>query len=103
MQARIYQPSRSAMQSGTANTMSWILEFVPSSARKLDPLMGWTSSSDTRSQVQIAFDTQEAAVAYAKENDLAYQVLASNKRRIIKRRRGYAENFAYERRETWTH
>ena len=45
MRARIYQPAKTAMQSGTAKTTTWVLEFAPASAREVDPLMGWTSSS----------------------------------------------------------
>ena len=55
MRARIYQPARNAMQSGTANTKGWVLEFAPASAREVDPLMGWTSSSDTDTQVTLRF------------------------------------------------
>ena len=103
MHARIYQPARSAMQSGSAKSKKWILEFAPSSARKLDPLMGWTSSSDTRSQIQMVFDSREAAVAYARAHGLDYTVTAPNRRRPVIRPRGYGENFAHERRESWTH
>ncbi len=103
MHARIYQPARSAMQSGSAKSNRWIMEFAPNSARKLDPLMGWISSSDTRSQVQLIFDSCEAAVAYAKANGLAYSVSRPHRRRHVKRPRGYGENFAFERRESWTH
>jgi hypothetical protein len=67
MQARIYRPARTAMSSGTAKTREWILEFVPSSAREVDPLMGWTSSDDTQSQVKLRFDSKEAALSYAKD------------------------------------
>ena len=67
MQARIYRPARTAMSSGTAKTREWVLEFVPSSAREVDPLMGWTSSDDTQSQVKLRFDSKEAALSYAKD------------------------------------
>ena len=103
MEARIFQPARSAMQSGLANSKNWILEFVPSSMRKIDPLMGWTSSSDTQSQVRIAFDSCDAAIAYAKANDLNFVVSNPSRRRHKKRPRGYGENFAHDRRESWTH
>ena len=63
MSARIYKPARTAMSSGTAKTREWILEFVPSSAREIEPLMGWTSSDDTQSQVKLQFETKEAALA----------------------------------------
>ncbi|HUD50426.1 NADH dehydrogenase ubiquinone Fe-S protein 4, partial [Parvibaculum sp.] len=49
--ARIYKPSRNAMQSGKAKTKKWMLEFEASAARKVEPLMGWTSSPDTNTQV----------------------------------------------------
>lgn len=103
MQARIYQPARSAMQSGTANSNKWVLEFAPSSARKIDPLMGWTGSSDTQSQVKMTFDSKEAAIAYSKAQGLMVQVSSPNRRRAVKRPRGYGENFAFDRREAWTH
>jgi len=56
MRARIYQPARNAMQSGTAKTHQWVLEFAPASAREVDPLMGWTSSGDTQSQIRLRFE-----------------------------------------------
>ena len=65
MRARIYQPAKTAMQSGTAKTHHWVLEFAPASGREVDPLMGWTSSSDTQAQVRLRFDSREAAEAYA--------------------------------------
>jgi NADH dehydrogenase len=65
MRARIYQPARTAMSSGTAKTKHWVLEFPQTSAREVDPLMGWTSSSDMQTQVQMTFDTKEAALEYA--------------------------------------
>src|SRR5476651_2171764 len=74
MRARIYQPARNAMQSGRARTKLWLLEFEPHSAREIDPLMGWTSSSDMLQQVQLEFDTPDEAVAYAVKHGIAYQV-----------------------------
>ena len=66
MSARIYQPARTAMQSGTAKTKYWVLDFAPESARSVDPLMGWTSSSDTQAQVKLRFETKEEALEYAR-------------------------------------
>ena len=62
MRARIYKPSKTAMSSGLAKTKSWILEFTPESTSEIDPLMGWTSSGDTQSQVTLTFETKQAAV-----------------------------------------
>ncbi len=91
------------MQSGMATTNKWVLDFVPSSKRKLDALMGWTSSADTQSQVRITFETQEEAVRFAQARGLDYIVQEPKKRKPIMRQRGYAENFAYERKAPWTH
>ncbi|WP_425100264.1 ETC complex I subunit [Tropicibacter sp. S64] len=103
MRARIYQPSKTAMSSGQGKTRVWLLEFAPASARAVDPLMGWTSSNDTQSQVRLRFDSREAAEAYAKENGIDAQVFEPNKRRPNVRPRGYAENFAVDRKGAWTH
>lgn len=103
MRARIYRPARSAMQSGTANARQWILEFEPQTPRELDPLMGWTSSADTRAQVRLRFETEEAALAYAREHGIDATVERPKRRQPVVRPRGYGENFAPQRRETWTH
>lgn len=103
MSARIYQPARNAMQSGQAKTRQWVLEFLPETARKIDPLMGWTSSSDMNSQVRMSFDSKDSAVEFAKSNGMAYRVIDSHKRDAKVRQAGYAENFASDRRMVWTH
>jgi len=103
MNARIYQPARNAMQSGQAKTHSWVLEFAPVSARAVDPLMGWTSSSDTQSQVRMAFESQTAAEKYARDHQIDFVVTAPQKRAPVIRKGGYGENFATVRRATWTH
>lgn len=103
MQARIYQPARNAMQSGMGKTKVWILEFAPASTREIDPLMGWTSSSDTQTQVRLKFDSKEAALEYAKDNGIDAQVSEPNTRKQIVRAGGYGENFATSRRVPWTH
>ncbi|AKS47092.1 NADH dehydrogenase [Octadecabacter temperatus] len=103
MRARIYQPARTAMSSGTAKTKHWVLEFAQTSARDVDPLMGWTSSSDTQTQVKMSFDTKEAAVEYAAANGIDASLQEPKKRRANIRANGYAENFATNRRGAWTH
>lgn len=101
MSARIYSPAKTAMQSGKAKTGHWILEFEPQSRRKIDPLMGYTTSSDTRSQVRLTFDSMEEAIAYAEKNGIAYRLETpkESKRRQI----SYADNFRYDRKMPWTH
>ena len=103
MRARIYQPARNAMQSGTAKTRLWVLEFAPASAREVDPLMGWTSSTDTQSQVKLKFDTKEAAQDYARAHGIEAVVIEPKKRKPNIRPGGYGENFATNRRGAWTH
>ena len=103
MPARIYQPARTAMSSGTAKTRVWVLEFAPAEARSVDPLMGWTSSGDTQSQVRLQFDTREAAEEYARDHGIDALVQDPTKRKPNIRPGGYGENFATGRRGAWTH
>lgn len=103
MRARIFQPARTAMQSGTAKTKTWTLEFVPASARSVDPLMGWTSSDDMNSQVRLRFDSRDAAEAYAKAHGIDYTVSEPKPRKANIRPGGYGDNFATNRRGVWTH
>lgn len=103
MRARIYQPAKTAMSSGTAKTRVWLLEFLPQSPLDVDPLMGWTSSDDTQSQVRLQFDTREEAEEYAREHGIDAQVRLPNRRKANIRAGGYGENFATGRRGAWTH
>ena len=101
MLARIYRPAKTAMQSGKAKSRDWRLEFAPASARTIDPLMGWTSSSDMNGQVRLTFDSKEEAVAYAQRHEISFQLFEpKTPKRIIK---AYADNFAAGRRQPWTH
>ena len=102
MLARIYRPSKTAMQSGRAKAANWVLEFEPSDARRPDPLMGWTVTSDTESsQVKLTFETKDEAVRYADAHGIAFQLIdPAPTKRIIK---AYADNFAFGRRIPWTH
>jgi len=103
MRARIYRPAKTAMSSGTAKTRRWVLDFPQASARDIDPLMGWTSSSDTQSQVRLTFDSKEAALDYAKEHGIDAVVTEPKTRKVNIRPGGYGENFATSRRGVWTH
>ncbi|CUH63247.1 MAG: ETC complex I subunit [Pseudomonadota bacterium] len=103
MRARIYQPARNAMQSGMAKTRQWVLDYEPAEARDIDPLMGWTSSGDTQTQVRLKFDSKEAALEYAEEKGLEAVVLTPQTRKPNLRAGGYGENFATNRRGPWTH
>jgi len=101
MSARIYSPAKTAMQSGKAKTGHWVLEFDPEQPRKIDPLMGYTTSGDMKSQIRLTFHTLEEAIAYAQKNGIAYRVEEPKQPR--RRQISYAENFRYDRRTPWTH
>ncbi len=103
MRARIYQPAKTAMQSGTAKAKAWVLEFAPATARQIDPLMGWTGSDDTQSQVKLRFNSREAALEYAASKGIAADVIEPKTRKPVIRAGGYGENFATNRRGAWTH
>ena len=99
--ALIKRPPKSAMQSGLANTRNWVLEFAASSPREIEPLMGWTSSADTRRQVSLTFSSKEGAIAYAERHGIAYTVEEPKERQI--RPKSYADNFRFDRRVPWSH
>lgn len=101
MVARIYKPAKSAMQSGLGRTQEWVLEHEPGAAREVEPLMGWTSSTDMRGQVKLTFATKEEAIAYCERNGLPYEVSEPQPRKPI--RKAYADNFKFGRIGLWTH
>jgi hypothetical protein len=101
MLARIYQPARTAMQSGKARCKKWVLEYEPERPREIEPLMGWTASSDMRSQLGIEFDTKEEAVAYAEKHAIPYRVFEPHE--PTPKSRSYSDNFRFDRKTPWTH
>jgi NADH dehydrogenase ubiquinone Fe-S protein 4 len=100
MAARIYQPARTAMQQGMA-TRDWILEYEPDKPLTIEPLMGWTSSADTKSQLRLSFATKEEAVAFATRHGIAFRLEEPQKTAL--RPKSYAENFKFGRLDLWTH
>ena len=88
--AKIYKPTKTAMQSGNRNTKNWLLEFDTLNTG-IDPLMGWESSKDTMSEVKLEYSTREQAINYAKKNNINYYIIEPQKRKIIKK--SYAGNF----------
>jgi hypothetical protein len=96
MKAKIYQPTRNAMQSGDAHANHWKLEFEQEAPLYIEPLMGWTGMTDTTQQLSLWFDTQEEAVAYAKKNNIEVVVAKPKKEKVIKPK-SYSANFAYNK------
>lgn len=87
----IYQPAKTAMQSGKAKSGTWVVEFQEKYNRSTEPLMGWTSSKDTLTQLRLCFSSMEDAIAFAKREELRYTVVTPNKPKLIKK--SYADNF----------
>lgn len=95
MTAVIYQPAKTAMQSGRARTRQWRLEVSAERARNIDPLMGWTGIDGTANQVQMVFETREQAERFAKQHDIDYTVREPKARQM--KIKAYADNFAHNR------
>ena len=88
--AKIYKPTKTAMQSGNRNSKNWLLEFDTANTG-INPLMGWETSKDTMSEVKLEFKSREQAVNYAKENNIDFYIIEPQKRKIIKK--SYSDNF----------
>ena len=88
--AKIYIPTKNAMQSGLSKSNKWIIEFNTKNPG-INPLMGWESSTDTLSELKLEFATKELAIEYANKNKIDFEVVEPQKRKIIKK--AYADNF----------
>ena len=88
--AKIYKPSKTAMQSGLKKFDKWILEYFTEDP-SINPLMGWESSSDTFSEFKMDFTSKEKAIEYAKKNKIDFELIEPKKRKIIKK--SYSDNF----------
>ena len=93
--ARIYRPSKTAMQSGRAGTRRWVLEYEPATPREPDPLMGWSSAGDTLNEVRLKFATLEEAKEFAEKKGLEYTLVEPQERSF--KPKNYADNFRYDR------
>ena len=101
MTARIFRPAKNAMQSGRGKSKHWVLVFEPASARSIDPLMGYTSSTDMNSQVKLKFDSLEEAENYAQRKNIDYVVQQPHD--STPKKVAYSDNFKSDRRAPWTH
>ena len=101
MVARIYRRSSSAMQSGRGK-QCWVLDYAPETPKRVDSLMGYTSSDDMNSQIRLEFPTRDAAIRYADREGIDYRVVLSGVE-LPRRRISYSDNFAYDRKFPWTH
>ena len=88
--AKIYKPSKTAMQSGLKKFDKWMIEFITEDPGK-NPLMGWESSTDTYSELNLEFKSKDLAIEYAKKNNIEFELIEPKERKIIKK--SYADNF----------
>ena len=88
--AKIYKPTKTAMQSGTKKFDKWVIEFITDQPG-INPLMGWESSTDTSSELKLEFSSKELAVDYAKRNKINFEIIEPKLRKVIKK--SYADNF----------
>ena len=88
--AKIYKPSKTAMQSGVKKFDKWIIEFITEKPG-INPLMGWESSTDTSSELNLEFSSKDLAIEYAKKNKISYELIEPKIRKVIKK--SYADNF----------
>lgn len=97
--AKIYQPAKTAMQSGKGKTHHWVLEYEKPAPGTPDALMGWNTMSDTLTQVKLVFASKEEAIAYATAKKLTYSV--SEPKTAVVPPKAYAENFSNAKRKAW--
>ena len=88
--AKIYKPSKTAMQSGIKKFDKWIIEFITEKPG-INPLMGWESSTDTSSELKLEFSSKDLAIEYAKKNKINFELIEPKIRKIVKK--SYADNF----------
>ena len=88
--AKIYIPTKTAMQSGRGKLKKWVLEFLTKDS-SINPLMGWESSTDTLGEVVLKFSSKEKAIEYAKSNNISYTIVEPKKTKFVIK--SYADNF----------
>ena len=88
--AKIYLPSKTAMQSGRGKQKKWVLTFETKDP-SINPLMGWETSTDTLQEVTLKFPSKEKAIEYAKKNNISYNVIEPNRKEFVIK--SYADNF----------
>ena len=88
--ANIYKPTKTAMQSGFAKSEKWVIEYILDQTG-INPLMGWESSTDTLSELNLEFSSKDKAIEYAKKNKIEFEIVEENKRRVVKK--SYSDNF----------
>ena len=79
--AILYIPNKSPMQSGLGKTVKWLLQFETKDPTT-NPLMGWESSNDTLSELDLEFSSKELALEYAKKNKIEIEIIEPKKEKL---------------------
>jgi len=90
IKAKIYIPTKNSMQSGLGKADKWLIKFETKNSG-INPLMGWETSLDTISELNLEFSTKDLAIEYAKKNKIDFEIIDPQKRKTIKK--SYADNF----------
>ena len=88
--AKIYIPTKNSMQSGLGKADKWVIKFETENTG-VNPLMGWETSTNTLSELNLEFSTKELAIEYAKKNKINFEIIEPQKRKTVKK--SYADNF----------
>jgi len=88
--AKIFKPSKTAMQSGHGKSNKWIIEYITDDPG-INPLMGWESSSDTFTELNLEFQSKESAIEYAKKNKIDYEIIEPKEKKMVIK--SYSDNF----------
>jgi len=93
---RIFIPRKNAMQSGTSNLHMWSMDF-DNRERWENPLMGWSSTGDPLSNMNVEFNTKEEAIEHCEKNGWKWFVDAQEKPKK-ERVKNYGVNFSWDKR-----
>jgi hypothetical protein len=90
VRVRIHQRGRCVMQAGRFHAQDWLIEFEPQCKPDLEPLMGWTESSDPfNSAAELRFSDMKSAIAFAVRRGWQFSVHRPEERKIV--RQSYTE------------
>lgn len=92
IKVKIYQPTKNAMQSGTAKD-AWFISFPVDETKYHYSLMNWPGSEDMLQELggRLKFPSKEEAIKFAERKKWQYKIIEPKEK--IYRPKSYAENF----------
>ncbi len=91
MKVKIFQPAKSAMQSGKKKSEWLLVPLEENNSRSINKLMGWVSSNNTSNQLIFKFAKKEEAINFACSQGFEYEVLEPKIANL--KSKSYAANF----------